>query len=57
MDKTLRDTGTKPRHDKKNAKQNSGIGINYLASFSLTRGFHFLLFLSKKMEENFEINS
>ena len=55
---TLRDTGTKPRQDKKTAKQNSGIGMNYLASFSLTCGFHILFFILKqKLEENFEINS
>ena len=41
---TLRDTGTKPRHDKKSAQQNSGIGMNYLASFSLTCRFHFFVF-------------
>ena len=41
---TLGDTGTKPRHDKGSAKQSSGIGMNYLASFSLTYEFHLLFF-------------
>ena len=55
---TLRGTGTKPRHDKNSVKQNSGIGMNCLASFSRTCGFHFLFFILKqRLEENFQINS
>ena len=42
---------------KKNAKQNSGIRISYLASFSLTCGFHLLFNFEQKPEANFEINS
>ena len=56
---TLRDTGTKPMRDKKAQNQNSVIGMNYLASFSLTYGFHFFLFfiLKQKLEENFSFSS
>ena len=44
--------------DKPSAKQNSGIGMNYLVPFFLTYGFHFLFFILKQeLEENFEINS